>query len=227
MTAESIFNEPGRWHVDGGEEEVAFVWDLYSIAYKESADLLVDRFLDWPESEFYAACPIMFLYRHYLELKLKQLRVRLDRWHGVADDLNHLRLRRTQVPFSVYGHGLNGSWGIVCSLLEQMSGESLYSGALEDFETRYDDIAARISEFDRLDDSSMVFRYPTNNDGVRFPVNLPDRTALEHLKSVVEGIASDLDAIGMAVESSEEAIQLEFDDGVEGYFRDLQADLLK
>ena len=227
MTAESIFNEPGHWEGCDLDEEVVLAWDLYSIAYKDGADLLVERFDGFPASEFYAACPIMFLYRHYLELKLKELRIRLDRWHGVADDLSHFRLRRTPVPFSVDGHGLRWWWGSVRSLLDQMSGESLSGGVLEDYESRYDDIEARIGEFDRLDGSSMTFRYPTDKNGIRFSMNLPDGTALEHVKSVVEGIASDLDAIGVALESSEEDVHLEFEDGVDGYFRDLQADLLK
>ena len=45
-------------------------WEAYAIAYKEAADHLVtgaqERLVDEP----HLACPIMFLYRHHLELSL-------------------------------------------------------------------------------------------------------------------------------------------------------------
>lgn len=227
MTVGSIFSEPGRWDQNDLNEEVASAWDLYAIAYKDGADRLAEQFVDWPDSEFYGACPIMFLYRHYLELKLKELIIRLDRWHGVADDFTRSRLRRTPVPFCVPKHGLRKSWRKVRSLLEQMSDEFLSCGVLEEFVTRYDEIEARVREFDRLDSSSMMFRYPTSTGGVRYRVRLPDRAALNRVKTVVEGISSDLDAISALVESSEENVRLEFDGAVEGYYLDLHTDSLR
>lgn len=227
MTAGSIFSEPGHWQQNELNEEVGSGWDLYSIAYKDGADRLVEQFADWPDGEFYAACPIMFLYRHYLELKLKELVIRLDHWHGVADDFTRSRPRRTPVPFSVPGHKLRESWEMVRSLLEQMSDEFLSCGVLDEFVTGYDEIEARVSDFDRLDRSSMMFRYPTDRKGVPHGVRLPDRTALDRVKTVVEAIASDLDAIGVAVGSSEEDVRLEFDSAVDGYYLDLHTDSLR
>lgn len=66
---ESIFGPNGRWQHDG--PSIATGWYGCATAYKTSADLLVDGLSACPVNKPDLARPIMFLYRHYLELVLK------------------------------------------------------------------------------------------------------------------------------------------------------------
>ena len=49
-----------------------------SLGYKEIADIAVDRLLDINHMPDYQAYPIIFLYRHYLEVRLK------GRWTAIV-----------------------------------------------------------------------------------------------------------------------------------------------
>ena len=70
-----------EWWDVGNADSVQNQWYMVAISYKNAADLLVDglpnRSLLGLEQR-YIACPIMFLYRHYLEVGLKGLMLDLQ-----------------------------------------------------------------------------------------------------------------------------------------------------
>ena len=48
-------------------------WDSYATGYKEAADAIMERIIAdpaWIDTYLY---PVMFLYRHYLELRMKEI----------------------------------------------------------------------------------------------------------------------------------------------------------
>ena len=82
-------------------------WHEYALAYKIAADRLVDNLQPGPIRELYQVFPIMFLYRHYLKLKLKEILRSLLDWDGRQDE----EIRRI--------HSLQELWHEVRLLLEQ------------------------------------------------------------------------------------------------------------
>ena len=82
-------------------------WDGYAMAYKIAADRLVDGLQRGPISELYQVFPIMFLYRHYLEIRLKEILRILRDWDGRRD---------AQIPHT---HDLPKLWKEVRQLLEK------------------------------------------------------------------------------------------------------------
>jgi hypothetical protein len=54
------------------EWRLTFAWE-YASGYRRAADVLVEQFLDDSRSMDTVVFPIVYLYRHYLELRLKEL----------------------------------------------------------------------------------------------------------------------------------------------------------
>jgi hypothetical protein len=48
-------------------------WESYAYGYKKAADMLAMRFLEDCKGADIVGYPILFLYRHYIELRLKAL----------------------------------------------------------------------------------------------------------------------------------------------------------
>ena len=144
--------EPGRLDKPG--------WDGYAMAYKTAGDRLVDSLQRRAISELYQVFPIMFLYRHYLELKLKEILLILRKWEGRED---------TQ---TLPDHGLTQSWKEVRQLLEKF--DDWITGHcddahLEEGAAMYNSIEQRVKEFDAIDAKAKNFRYPVNKKLVPFP----------------------------------------------------------
>jgi hypothetical protein len=129
-------------------------WDLYCMGYWRAADALVDHLtqtrnpsLERPyaaywESQAYA---ILFLYRHYLELRLKELFLA---WGGDPTQLGR-------------EHRLLKIWRLVQKLEQAVLTETPSDDSLADL-----DIAEMIiKEFDKIDSNSQAFRYPKDQKG--------------------------------------------------------------
>jgi hypothetical protein len=140
----------------GGEDRD---WYAYCTGYWKAADALV-RYLiqaDLPTRRDYSihwesvAYSILFLYRHYLELRLKQLFITCG---GELETVNneHSLLKLWETFFKQYEafykeYNLNS---------EEPSGDSL-----KDIDT----VAKIIAQFNNIDEKSQIFRYPTDKIG--------------------------------------------------------------
>jgi hypothetical protein len=135
----------------GGEDND---WGLYCMGYWRAADALADHltqarnpYIDRPyaaywESQAYA---ILFLYRHYLELRLKELFLA---YGGDAAKINR-------------EHGLLKIWEAVRKQEEAVLTEAPSGDVLIDL-----DIAEKIViQFDKIDRDSQAFRYPKDRKG--------------------------------------------------------------
>ncbi len=118
----------------------------YALAYKKAADLLVqnnqrlpDIFLDD------LVLPIVFLYRHYVELMLKDLLIEGNKKYG--------KFSPSEIKEKILDtHNIAYLWQKLKALLFALTDRSEYVEALE----------ACLFEFSNVDDSSMSFRYPVN-----------------------------------------------------------------
>jgi hypothetical protein len=118
-------------------------WYRYAVAYKEAADRLSSSMSDTFGRNLLGA-PMLFLYRHYVELHLKSLLL----------DAGELLDDPQAVPPK---HYLLQLWERVRSLLLRV-GPGSNGGWLD----RADEVIAQLAA---LDPTSLAFRYPVDNGG--------------------------------------------------------------
>ena len=136
-------------------------WSLYAAGYKEAADLLVVSVETRSAGQDTLVYPILFLYRQYLELEIKDT-LRISR-----------RLLDIDGDFPMH-HRINDLWNDLHVLLERISpGNS--SAELKQ-------IARLINDFAKVDPQSMAFRYPVGKSGLP---SLPGLTRI-NLRNVRE-----------------------------------------
>lgn len=140
-------------------------WYRYAIAYKEAADRLAESMADTVAGNLLGA-PMMFLYRHYVELHLKSLLL----------DAGELLDDPQAVPPK---HYLRTLWRKVRSLLLTVDLRS--DGP---WFARADQI---VEDLDLLDPSSFSFRYPVDNEGL---ASLPPNVMAD--PTVVRGVLDEL-----------------------------------
>lgn len=130
-------------------------WSTYATGYKKAADIVVDQVKNGIGYQDFLVYPVMFLYRHYLELAIKNLIFMGWSLLNIApdDDLG--------------GHDIKRYWSKCDALLHQISpGDSIQ--ALRD-------VGRLIDQFSKHDPISMAFRYP---------VSLPNKTTKERQRTL-------------------------------------------
>lgn len=156
--------EDGEHHATIAEDDFSrFV--LMMEGYRRSADALVEQaVVDFREADF-LIYPIVFLYRHALELNLKYI-------------------------INVYGRhvGVEPIW--TSHDFEQLWPEFLR--VLDGFGTDDPDQADQIvggviAEFGNVDPKSFSYRYPRDNRGIPVPL-ANDRMDLRRLRDVMDGV---------------------------------------
>ncbi len=152
-------------------------WTLYSIGYKDAADILVSQVEAQARYQDTLVYPIVFLYRQYLELSIKDLIRQARKLQDIHD------------PFPKT-HRINELWPICSDLLGEISpGDS---------EEELKNIGRLIADFCTVDPTSMAFRYPENKDG---KPSLPGirHINLRNIKEVIGKIAAILDGAGALI----------------------------
>lgn len=160
-------------------------WDLYARGYKRAADLLVSHIDGSGSDQDVLVYPILFMYRQYFELRLKQL----------MRDTAVLLDEEFKLPGT---HPLTPLYVRLVKKLnvihETIGGDSTNAKEFADAERT-------IRALDEVDPQSMTFRYPTTLDGKRA---VPDveyinvrvfREGIEQLASLLEGIDCQLSAL--------------------------------
>ena len=141
---ETLFTEiPGpdpAWRLNAATR---VTWEDYALGYKAVADRLVEDFIGTGKFSDPDAYPVVFLYRQYLELRLKQLLVA----SGLLLD------EEGKAPST---HKLIPLWKRLRPRLEHLyrDNRSMHF---------YDSIESRLAEFDAVDAGSYAFRYPVDN----------------------------------------------------------------
>ena len=168
-------------------------WYLVATSYKKAADLLVDGLpysLLMGAERVYIACPIMYLYRHFLETSLKGLLLDLQ-----ALKTQHLEYRgnEPETPNAkLPHHPLMKSWRRVKKLLiELVDEDGIDAAQLERGHATYNAIEERLKEFDKIDEGSFNFRYPADRENKEATLStLPDAQELGRVKEIV-GVVGD------------------------------------
>ena len=119
-------------------------WSIYAIGYKDAADILVDYVQVHGRQQDSLVYPVVFLYRQYLELAIKDL----------IRQAGELLSDPESCPKN---HRIDELWKLCNRLMEQISpGHSF---------TYFKEIGCLIREFAEVDPLSMAFRYPEDKEG--------------------------------------------------------------
>lgn len=153
-------------------------WDAYAESYKRAADQLVDDVVNGrairAEVDF-LALPTIFLYRQYLELRLKELAQAGSQYCEVPTP-------------NIITHNLITLWRSVRPLLENVFGHS----------DHYDIIEGRLQEFNAVDPGSDAFRYPENRSG-QPSLAANENVDLGQMRDIIAGISSILDGASIGL----------------------------
>lgn len=143
--------------------------------YKQGADLMVERALEDRVALDVLIFPIIFCYRHYIELSLKHLIANYGAIVGVSS------LWKT--------HDLSTLWNTVKVVVKNYGVEGE-----DDSELIVTDI---ITEFEKLDRGSFSFRYPVDKEGklIEFELESCDLVNLADVMKGLEGYLDGLDGL--------------------------------
>jgi hypothetical protein len=178
FTAPSWPQSGDKLFVPGFGRTVAYLggfgtdFSRYAIGYKDAADALIEHTQEINSGADLQFYPIAFLYRQYLELRLKQLLI----------SGGHVVYNKSKLTL---GHDLKRPWAEVRKILESVWPDT--------YADEMDTLGKCIEELCQLDAKSISFRYPVDTDGQPTQLGL-DRVDLVNLKGVMDRISSFLDA---------------------------------
>jgi len=144
-------------------------FDFYAQAFHSSAVKLVENMSSPHGFNDLDACPIIFLYRHSLELYLKAIGY-------IGQTILSLSATSQEITEkSLLGHKLIGFYPILRKVFSQVGWEwDLDTDGMRSFE----DLEELLKDFDSIDEGSYTFRYPLDTKGEdsvshHFVVNIP------------------------------------------------------
>lgn len=145
--------------------------DIFATAYKTAADTLVGCVLEQGADADTLVYPIVFLYRHYLELRLKEI---LREGSLLLDEDRDFK----EV------HPLLDHWPFVKSIIQRV-----WAHEPEDASDEMALVEDILTQFDAIDRQSMAFRYPGLLPGVE-EINLRQLSeTIERAYYFLEGVS--------------------------------------
>ena len=169
-------------HGHGAESSTKEDWYHLINGYKDAADSLVAHAIETRGDLRKLGNPILFLYRHHLELALKDL---------IQDCLSLLG-REEVFPKT---HRIDMLWQTCCGLLDEIS-PGLRCGEEVRNTTRL------MLDFQKVDPTSEAFRYPEDRQGNR-PLSDKATFYLEAVREVVGKISCLLECISEDISAQE------------------------
>jgi len=177
IAGDTLFREgSGAWEngrLDWGHDR----WEIYATGYKSAADILAERCLERQFPADLLIYPIGFLYRHYLELRLKELVISGQQLLDEPPDLQHV-------------HRLDVLWISSRKILERVWPE----GSVMDL----DAVQACITELCQVDPQSVSFRYPITRDAIPTLAGM-GKVSITNLRDVMGRISALLEGSSMAI----------------------------
>jgi hypothetical protein len=148
----------------------------YIRGYKRAGDLLVNHVKETHTNQDILVYPIVFLYRQYIELQLKEI---------IRDGFRLLDINQG-IPTH---HNIDKLWKHCLGIIKKIWPAQTKEVA---------DIGDYITQFSDIDPGSYAFRYPTNKDGsLPFPnlkyINLRNLSdIMEKISSLLNGVSSSI-----------------------------------
>jgi len=166
-------------------------WSNYTTEYEEAVNLLLDTMTKTGRLNF-MVFPTIFLYRHYIELMLKEI---------ILNNWEYLGIYR-RFPG---GHDLYKLWKMCREALQETDKlvDSQFAESqryIEEILQAYDTLEADLNRFAEIDPDSQHFRYPVDSQGN--PIVLDKSLLIEllhELPDLVARISYNLDGISTGI----------------------------
>ncbi len=172
-----LFEAAEDWYHNACINLRYFNWDWYASGYKYAGDVLVQHVMDTRDHRDTLVFPIVFNYRQYLELRLKELIL-------VGRQLSN------EAPEFPATHNLRELWNTCRPIIAESD-----LGATQ---TDFDAIDDAIAQFCLVDPGSYSFRYPVDRDGNPSISDALRVINLRQLRDRIDALANFLDGVSMA-----------------------------
>lgn len=189
---DKLFTSGDDWWHNASLNYSSDDWGAYISGYKRSGDILTEYILNEKREQDILVFPIVFVYRQYLELRLKKL---------IIDCRN---LFDEELIFPKV-HDLVKLWSECKRLLEKFDEEVQ--------EKDLDAVSESIEQFCHLDPNSEAFRYPINKSGNRSLPSDLEHINIRNLSEIMEKLSSFFEAGEMMV-----SVYLDYKQEMNDYF---------
>lgn len=177
IEGDKLFKEPSNYKDKliinrfGSQSDFLIIEGYKNLVYNALKQLQKEKGNLEKDSHIY---PIMFLFRHYLELLMKQT-------------LRNFRLANEEIAHDEVGyvmsHSLIDPWNMIKGYISRLDGENI-----EDVEYRI--FEALINELSLIDKNSFSFRYPYNgvrdvNGSISLCIPEPKDISLDNLEEII------------------------------------------
>lgn len=204
---DSLFRE-GRTYQERtsyiGDARSSGKWFIYADGFKKAAHMLLENCQTTYDYNT-VVYPIVFNYRHYLELILKAILMNLDRYMLKAPQRDSDETIKKKLTEILDAHKLEPLWSEIGRLknkLEPHDRNSIFHPQLD-----LKKINRYIKEFTKVDCTSITFRYPDEDssscviDGIQWLDLHHYVTEMGEISKILEGI---LDMIIIAIDQRNE-----------------------
>jgi len=192
MEMESKLFQSGEQHGNAVLNFNHRAWDefeFYAQAFHRAGVKMAENMISASGYNDLDACPIIFLYRHALELYLKAI-------GRIGQTILSLSATTQEISEKdLFGHKLTGLYPILRRVFSHVGWEwDLDVEGMQSFE----ELEELLAEFDRVDECSYTFRYPLDTKGKdsvphHFVVNIPNFCSkIDKLLSALEGACIEL-----------------------------------
>lgn len=175
--ASTLFDKTGRssfiYHLGSLSQ-----WNMYATGYQEAATAVYEKWKSTPARQEYFMFPMVFLMRHYLELRLKEL------LHSASALLDG------QINFTL-NHKIEELWKALRPALLQVEPNLANDPTLIHTDRL-------VAEFHARDTGSMAFRYPEDRNGTTHLVKSNDFD-LDTFMASMEQVANFFDSASMGI----------------------------
>jgi hypothetical protein len=166
--------------------------EAYALGFQVAADMIVTGAEGEDLSPDVLFFPLAYLYRHHLELMLKQL-IGLGVRAGAVEAPSDSRSEpcpacgHRELPKDWrWDHNLHKLWNKAKLLIRRVWPDS----PVDDLKA----VERVLQHFNELDRTGQAFRYPRDKQGKPHPQSAPRQIDLDNLRSVVAGVSRFLDA---------------------------------
>lgn len=153
-------------------------WWIYAAGYKLGADLLVQYVTETHKNQDRLIYPIVFLYRQYLELRLKEL---IKNGSTIIEESSDIPMH----------HDIFRLWVTCRKIFENIWPD----GDTDDL----DSVEECIREFNKIDPSSTAFRYPVDKHGLPALPETVTHINIRNIGQVMQRLNSLLDGCDAAI----------------------------
>jgi hypothetical protein len=166
-------------------------WFEYKYDYQEAANLLLSNAIKTKKRNS-MVFPMIFLYRHYIELSLKEIILNTWEFLGINS------------PFP-QGHKIDKLWETCRDCLQKADKlvDPTFAKSPEyrkQIVQEYENLEKDLQKFSEIDPDSEHFRYPVDNHGN--PINIDNEKLIELLKELPEltkRISYNLDGLSVGI----------------------------